>query len=80
MENEGRTGFRPRIFRMKYRQEKHHPALKTSLRSCETIRKLAGDPRAEWRDMSEEQRAAFRKPGESDARVIEDESNQGRTR
>jgi hypothetical protein len=65
---------------MKYRMEKSHPGLRSSLRSGETARPLVGDPRAEWRDRSEEQRAAFRKPEERDARVIADESDQGRQR
>lgn len=65
---------------MKYRQEKTHPGLKSSLRSGESEKRLVGDPHAEQRDMGEEQRAAFVKPGQVEPRVLNDESNQGRTR
>lgn len=66
---------------MEYRDEKAHPLRETSLRSGEVLQKLVGDPVAEKRDMSHEQRAAFKTPAEAnDPRVIRDESNQGRTR
>ena len=65
---------------MKYRQEKTHPGLGTSLRSGENASRIVGDPFLEWRDREEEQKAAFRKPEERETRVLDDESDQGRTR
>lgn len=66
---------------MEYRDEQGHPLRHTSLRSGEGLQKLVGDPVAKKRDMSHEQRAAFKSPAEAnDTRVIRDESDQGRTR
>jgi hypothetical protein len=64
---------------MKYREEKTHPGLGSSLRSGEQARRVLGDPEAEQCDMREEQKAAFVKPGVLDARVRESESDQGLT-
>jgi len=65
---------------MRYREEKTHPGLGTSLRSGENASRIFGDPYLEWRNREAEQKAAFRKPEEREARVQEDESDQGRTR
>jgi hypothetical protein len=65
---------------MKYRNEKTHPGLESSLRSGEVARRIIiGDPHIDWRDMAEEQRAAFAKPGQVEKRVSESESDQGLT-
>lgn len=42
--------------------------------------KLVEDPLPEKRDMSAEQKVAFRQPGQGDARVAASESDQSRTR
>jgi len=65
---------------MKYHEEKTHPGLESSLRTGERTRRILGDPKVEQRDMREEQKAAFVKPGQADARVRESESDQGLTR
>lgn len=66
---------------MQYREETPHPSRRHSLRAGEMPQHLTGDPRAEKRDMSDEQRAAFRSPHQgADRRVRADESDQGRTR
>ncbi len=41
---------------------------------------LVEDPLAEKRDMSKEQRAAFKKPGQKDPRVVASEADQSRTK
>lgn len=76
----GRSGIGIRFQSMKYHEEKTHPGLGSSLRSGEQARRIVGDPKVEQRDMREEQKAAFVKPGQVDSRVRESESDQGLTR
>ena len=42
--------------------------------------RLIEDPLAEKRDMSAEQKAAFKKPGQKDPRVVASEADQSRTK
>ena len=44
------------------------------------LKDFVEDPLPEKRDMTAEQKAAFRQPGDPDSRVKADESDQGRTR
>jgi hypothetical protein len=44
------------------------------------LKNFVEDPLPEKRDMTAEQKAAFRQPGDPDSRVKADESDQGRTR
>ena len=46
----------------------------------ERLKKFVEDPLPEKRDMTAEQKAAFRQPNDPDPRVVSSESNQGRTR
>lgn len=69
-----------RFLRVKYHKEKFHPALGSSLRRNERPTEEAGDPLPVKRDMHAEQEAAQIPPDRVDERVIESESDQGRTR
>lgn len=67
------------MFNMKHHRETPHPSRGGSLRSGESPRPLEGDVAPVKRDMSHEQRAGLKKPGQDDPRVAESEADQGRT-
>jgi len=65
---------------MKYHKEKFHSAREGSLRRNERPSEEVGDPLPLKRDMRAEQAAAQLPPEADDVRVVESESDQGRTR